>query len=163
MANYKTVNEILNMVNRTTYPRIARQLPMLALTQFAREIEEQGGKIISCHPEQIKTNDNKVVRVVGSYLHYTYDENTYFYFQFEENPFFTPKGFRKNINKKIQYTTGIIELNHMYDNINEYSIEDKYIKQLVKNLHESEKYLQTTKMIYSKRIYNNKTQEIYTN
>lgn len=163
MANYKTVNEILHMVNKTTYPRTSEQLPMLALTQFAKEIEEQGAKIISCHPEQIQTNDNTVIRVIGSYLHYTYDENTYFYFQFEENPFFTPTGFRENINKKIQYTTGIVKLNHMYDNINEYSIEDKYIKQLVKNLYESEKYLQTTKMIYSKRIYNNKTQEIYTN
>lgn len=165
MTNYKTINDILHMVNKTTYPRIARQLQMLAITEFAKEIEKKGCKIVSCHPYQIKLDNSKIVKVLGSYIEYTYDEKEYFYFQFDENPFFPPMGFRKNIQSKEVYTTGVTELNLIYEGINEYSIEEKYIKQLVQNLHKAEKYLKTTvSTIYKDKItHKDEQQRIYTN
>lgn len=168
MANYKTVNEILHMINRTTYPRIASQLQMLALTEFAKEIEKKGCKIVGCHPYQIKLDNGKVTRVIGSYLNYTYDEKTYFYFQFDENPFFPPMGYRKVIDNNKIYTTGLTELKHMYNGINEYNIEEENIKKLITNIYDSETYLTKLSFIQKKEnvstfIKEEKKQKIYTN
>ena len=143
---YKTVTEILAMAyNKKRYYKSAKTLQSLALTKFAKEIEKRGAKILSCSPVNIQFNGKENL-TIGTYLKYTYDGHYIYYIQFDENPFFPQKGYREYYTDKHRISTGLTEFDFLWDGVNEYSFEDKYVKKLSKNLHECEKYLKSLSM-----------------
>lgn len=131
--------------NQKRYYKAAKTLQALALTGFAKEIEQKGAKILSCSPVNIQF-DGKGHLTVGTYLKYTYDGYFIYYIQFDENPFFPQQGYREYYTDKHRISTGLIEFNFIWDNINEYSFEEKYVKKLTENLHKCEEYLGTLSM-----------------
>lgn len=145
---YKTVKEILAMVyNQKRYCKTTKTLIALALTEFAKEIEADGGKILSCHPINIQLNGEGYL-TIGMYLRYTYDGHYIYYIQFDENPFFPQQGYREYYTDKHRVSTGLTEFNFIWDGVNEYSFEEKYVKKLTENLHKCEKYLKALSMSY---------------
>ena len=135
----KTLKEIMDGIpDRITYSRHATQLASLALTKFAEEITQKGAIILKCSPKQIKLDDGTIVKVIGTYLKYTYNEETIYYIQFDDNPFFCPKGY---ITEKNGVSTGVTELPIVYNDVNEYLVEEKNIEQLFKNIFIAEDYL----------------------
>lgn len=143
---YKTVKEILAMVyNQKKYYRAAKTLQSFALTEFAKEIEKKGAKILSCSPVNVQFNREGHL-TIGTYLKYTYDGHYIYYIQFDENPFFPQKGYREYYTDKHQVSTGLTEFNFIWDGVNEYSFEEKYVKKLTENLHKCEEYLKTLSM-----------------
>ena len=143
---YKTVTEILAMAyNKKRYYKSAKTLQSLALTKFAKEIEKRGAKILSCSPVNIQFNGKENL-TIGTYLKYTYDGHYIYYIQFDENPFFPQKGYREYYTDKHRISTGLTEFDFLWDGVNEYSFEDKYVKKLSENLHKCEKYLKSLSM-----------------
>jgi len=161
---YKTVKEILAMVyDQKRYYRAAKTLQALALTEFTKEIEQKGAKILSCSPVNIQF-DGKGHLTVGTYLKYTYDGYFIYYIQFDENPFFPQQGYRECYSDKHKASTGLIEFNFIWDGIKEYSFEDKYVKKLTENLHKCEEYLKSLSMPYKNKYVfyrDNIEQKIY--
>lgn len=143
---YKTVKEILAMVyNQKRYYRATKTLQSFALTEFAKEIEKKGAKILSCSPVNVQFNREGHL-TIGTYLKYTYDGHYIYYIQFDENPFFPQKGYREYYTDKHRVSTGLTEFNFIWDGVNEYSFEEKYVKKLTENLHKCEEYLKTLSM-----------------
>lgn len=143
---YKTVTEILAMAyNKKRYYKSAKTLQSLALTKFAKEIEKRGAKILSCSPVNIQFNGEENL-TIGTYLKYTYDGHFIYYIQFDENPCFPQQGYREYYTDKHRISTGLTEFNFLWDGVNEYSFEDKYVKKLSENLHKCEKYLKSLSM-----------------
>ena len=143
---YKTVKEILEMgCTQKRYYKSAKILQSLALTQFAKEIENKGAKILSCSPVNIKFNGEWDL-TIGTYLKYTYDGHYIYYIQFDENPFFPQQGYREYYTDKHRVSTGLTEFDFIWDGVNEYSSEDKYINKLTENLHKCEEYLKSLSM-----------------
>ena len=143
---YKKVTEILAMAyNKKRYYKSAKILQSLALTQFAKEIENKGAKILSCSPVNIKFNGEWDL-TIGTYLKYTYDGHYIYYIQFDENPFSPQQGYREYYTDKHRVSTGFIEFDFIWNGVNEYSFEDKYVKKLTENLHKCEKYLKSLSM-----------------
>lgn len=137
--DYKTMEEIMNGVSdKIHYSRHAEQLASLALTKFAEQITEKGATILSCSPKMIKLDDGEIIKVVGMYLKYTYNLNSVYYIQFDNNPFFQPKGY---ITDCRGCSTGFTELPTIFDGVNEYSVDDKNVQNLTCNIFKSEKYL----------------------
>lgn len=139
--NYKTFQEIINDTpDKIRYSRVAEQLASLALTEFMTKNAEKGATITACSPKKIKTNLDQTTIVIGRYVEYTYDFEMFYYFQFEDNPFFTPTCYKIDKNG---YMSSIISLHTIFDKVNEYSIEPNNVKQLIKNLFAAEKMLRT--------------------
>ena len=135
----KTFEEIMSGVtDHVHYARSASQLTSLALTKFAKQISEKGAKILCCSPKLIKLNDGTIEKVIGTYLKYTYNEETIYYIQFDDNPFFGASGY---ITEKNGVSTGVTELPIVYNDVNEYLVEEKNIEQLFKNIFIAEDYL----------------------
>lgn len=148
---YKKVTEILDMAyNQKKYCKSAKTLQALALTEFAKEIEFKGAKILSCSPVNIQF-DGKGHLTVGTYLKYTYDGYFVYYIQFDENPFFPQQGYRECYSDKYKSSTGLTEFNFIWDDVKEYSFEDKYVKKLTENLHKCEEYLKSLSMPYKNK------------
>lgn len=144
--NYKTMEEIMNSVpDRVQHFRSAAQLASLALTKFAEQITGKGATILSCSPKQIKLDNGDIVKVVGMFLKYTYDLHYVYYIQFDSNPFFTPKGYITDNRGK---STGLTELPTIFDEVNEYSVDDKNIGQLTKNIFTSEEYMKNLSFLF---------------
>ena len=73
----KTFEEIMSGVtDHVHYDRSSSQLTSLALTKFAKQISEKGAKILCCSPKLIKLNNGTIEKVIGTYLKYTYNEET---------------------------------------------------------------------------------------
>ena len=160
-TNYKTMKEIMNGVSdRIHYSRHAEQLASLALTKFAERITEKGATILSCSPKTIKLDDGEIIKVVGMYLKYTYNLNSVYYIQFDNNPFFQPQGY---ITDCRGYSTGLAELPEIFYGVNEYAVNNENIKQLTQNIFTSEKYLKNLKFIYKDKEIKKIKQEIYYN
>lgn len=139
MKEVKTLTEILNGVSERIYsPRSAEQLASLALTKFAEQITEKGATILSCSPKQIKLNNGDVVKVVGKWLKYTYNFETLYYIQFDDNPFFSPTGYKCSKDGRETFTE---ELPNIFDGVNKYLVEENNIQNLVTNIFISERYL----------------------
>lgn len=151
----KTLKEILNGQTRLYYSRHAEQLASLAITAFAEEIEKKGGVILSCSPKQIKLDDGTIMKVIGNWIKYSYNESIYM-IQFDKNPFFGPSGYL--MDKHGRYT-GLLELPMLYYNVDEYSTDIENVKKLTKNISIGEEYLKKSNMIH-KGKYKFK-QEIY--
>jgi hypothetical protein len=135
----KTFEEIMSgITDHIHYDRSASQLTSLALTKFAEEITQKGATILNCSPKQIKLDDGTVVKVIGTYLKYTYNEETIYYIQFDDNPFFGASGY---ITEKNGISTGVTELPIVYNDVNEYLVEEKNIEQLFNNIFIAEDYL----------------------
>ena len=83
---------------------------------------------------------------VGTFLKYTYDGHYIYYIQFDENPFFPQQGYREYYTDKHRVSTGLTEFDFIWDGVNEYSSEDKYINKLTENLHKCEEYLKLLSM-----------------
>lgn len=144
--DYKTVKEILAIIyDQKRYCKSAKTLQSLALTEFAKEIEKKGAKILSCSPVNVQFNREGHL-TIGTYLKYTYDGHYIYYIQFDENPFFPQKGYREYYTDKHRVSTGLTEFNFIWDGVNEYSFEEKYVKKLTENLHKCEEYLKTLSM-----------------
>lgn len=145
---YKTVKEILEMgYNQKRYYKSAKTLQSLALTQFAKKREKKGMKILNCSPVNIQLNGEGYL-TIGTYLKYTYDGHFIYYIQFDENPFFPQQGYRECYTDKHCVSTGLEEFNFIWDGVNEYSFEDKYVKKLTENLYKCEKHLKFLSMPY---------------
>ena len=120
---YKTVTEILEMgCPQKRYYKSAKILQSLALTQFAKQIENRGAKILSCSPVNIKFNGEWDL-TIGTYLKYTYDGHYIYYIQFDENPFFPQQGYREYYTDKHRVSTGLTEFDFIWDGVDEYSFE----------------------------------------
>ena len=141
----KTFEEIMNGVtDRIHYSKHAEQLTALALTRFAEAIEKKGAIILICSPKQIKLDDGTIVKVIGNYLKYTYNEQTIYYIQFDSNPFFGAMGY---ITESTGASTGLTELPMVYYDVNEYKVEETNIQTLTLNIHKTEDYLKTLSRI----------------
>ena len=139
MKEVKTLTEILNGVSdKIYYSCSAEQLASLALTKFAEQITEKGATILSCSPKQIKLNNGDAVKVVGKWLKYTYNFETLYYIQFDDNPFFSPTGYKCYKNGQETFTE---ELPNIFDGVNKYLVEENNIQNLVTNIFISERYL----------------------
>ena len=159
--DYKTMEEIMNGVSdRIHYSRHAEQLASLALTKFAERITEKGATILSCSPKMIKLDDGEIIKVAGMYLKYTYNLNSVYYIQFDNNPFFQPKGY---ITDCRGCSTGLAELPEIFYGVNEYAVNNENIKQLTQNIFTSEKYLKNLNFIYKDNEIKKLKQEIYYN
>ena len=134
----KNLNQILSETTNIRYSRHAEQLACLALTKFIREQEKNGAKILSCSPRQIKLDNGTIKKVIGPWIKYTYHKEVFYYIQFNDNPFFHPTGCMSLFSG---ISTGLTELPMIFDNVNEYGVDEKNINQLVKNLYNVEKYL----------------------
>ena len=142
----KTFEEIMSgTTEHIHYARSASQLTALALTKFAKQISEKGAKILSCSPKLIKLNDGTIEKVIGTYLKYTYNEETIYFIAFDDNPFFGASGY---ITEYDGASTGYTELPMAYDNVNEYLVEDKNIQQLTYNIYNCETYLRKLNKIH---------------
>ena len=147
--NYESVETLLKQANeRTTYPSSSVQLHSLALTQFAKEIEKKGGVILKGHVQKMKINGEYDSVCFESYLAWTYNGVYKHYIQFDRNPFFSPMGYIEHFTNQARISTGLTELPDIWNNVNEYSPEENNVKQLVKNLHEADKYLKELSMIH---------------
>ena len=161
---YKKVTEILEMgYNQKRYYKAAKILQSLALTAFAKEIEQKSAKILSCSPVNIQFNGKENL-TIGTYLKYTYDGHFIYYIQFDENPCFPQQGYREYYTDKHRISTGLTEFNFLWDGVNEYSFEDKYVKKLTENLHKCEEYLKSLSMPFKDKYVSyrdNIEQKIY--
>ena len=147
--NYKTVDEILKQVNdKITYPSSSVQLHSLALTQFAKEIERDGGVILSGNVQKMKINNEYDAVCFKGYLAWTYNGIYKHYIQFDQNPFFSPMGYIEYFTNQARISTGLTELPDIWNDVNEYSPEENNVKQLVKNLHASDKYLKELSFVH---------------
>lgn len=164
--NYMTVNELLNQNNITTsYAPSSAQLHSLALTQFAKEIEKRGAIILRGHVSKIKINGEYEAICFRSYLAWTYDGYFKYYIQFDTNPFFSPMGYVEYFTNQARISTGLTNLPNIWDNVNEYNPEANNVKQLVKNLHNSQKYLKELSFVHRDKYVkerDNFEQKIYT-
>lgn len=157
--DYKTMEEIMNGVSdRIHYSRHAEQLASLALTKFAEQITEKGATILSCSPKMIKLDDGEIIKVVGMYLKYTYNLNSVYYIQFDNNPFFQPKGY---ITDCRGCSTGLAELPEIFYGVNEYAVNNENIEQLTQNIFTSEKYLNDLSYRHVDKSNNKFDQQIY--
>lgn len=149
MKEYKTIEEILDMVkdNRPLYAKASEELHTLALTKFAKYVNDKGGKIISCSVKNIKKNNGEEEPVVGSYLKYTYDDELVYYIQFDVNPFFEPRGYIEYYTNKHRISTGITDIPNIWNNVEVYVPDSKNIQQLFKNIIEAEKYLKSLSFV----------------
>ena len=162
-TNYKTINEIINNISdKVFYSNAAGQLAMLAITQFAEKITKNGATILRCSPRQIKLDNGKIVKVLGSYINYTYNFETLYHIQFDQyNPFFSPMGYKCNNHNEETY---MVELPNIFNSVNEYSSEENNVKKLVDNMFEAEVFLKElpyrikksdTNKEFSQKIYYN--------
>ena len=163
-TNYKTMEEIMNDIpDKTRYPKSAGQLAMLAITRFAERITKKGATILSCAPKQIKIDTGEIVKVIGKYIRYTYNFETFYSISFDEyNPFFSPMGYKCNNHNEETY---MVELPNIFNSVNEYSSEENNVKKLVDNMFEAEVFLKelpyrikksdTTKKFLQEIYYNN--------
>lgn len=153
----KTFEEIMDGIpDRITYSRHAVQLASLALTKFAEEITQKGATILRCSPKQIKLDDGTIIKVVGSWMIYTYNNGFIYSIQFNDNPFFCPEGYIMN---ELGQYTGSKEIPIVFNGVNEYSVEKDNIEKLKENIYIAEDYLREFSM-YHHGKYNLK-QEIY--
>ena len=143
---YKTIDEILkNIDNKIKYSSMSKQLQCLALTEFVKQIEKKGAVIISCSPEKIKCDDGKIYDTIGQWIKYTYDKKSIYMIQFS---FFPPTGYIEYYTEEYRISTGLTELPMMYYYMNEYNSDKENVKQLVKQIYESEKYLKSLSFIH---------------
>lgn len=146
---YKTIDEILkNIDNKIKYPKSAKQLQCLALTEFVKQIEKKGAVIISCYPEKIKCNNGEIYDTIGQWIKYTYDKKSIYMIQFDTNPIFKPKGYLEYYTEGYRVSTGVTELPMKCYYIDEYSMDKENVKQLVEQIYESEKYLKNLSFIH---------------
>lgn len=163
--NYKKVSEILDMINTkfNIYPKTSEELMCLALTEFAYQIERDGATILSCSPKRIKTHDRNIVNTIGTYIKYTYDFHYQYYIQFDENPFFPPKGYKCYFNNKKRKSTGLIEYS-IFNEINAYDSSHDNVLNLTTKIYEFERMLKEESIIFSNTYVgyrDNFNQEIY--
>lgn len=163
-TKYKTMEEIMNDIpDRLCYSCVAGQLAMLAITQFAEKITKNGATILRCSPRQIELDNGKIVKVLGSYIKYTYNFEALYCIQFDQyNPFFSPMGYKCNNHNEETY---MVELPNIFNSVNEYSSEENNVKKLVDNMFEAEVFLKelpyrikksdTTKKFLQEIYYNN--------
>lgn len=135
----KNLNEILNnTTERIYYAGHSEQLHMIALTEFAKKIEKKGAVILSCCPKQIKLDNGTIKKVIGSYIKYMYKNKTIYYIQFDSNPFFGVHGY---VTQENGASTGLKNISQVYDNVNEYSVSQDNVNQLITNIIAIEKHL----------------------
>lgn len=163
--NYKKVSEILDMINTkfNIYPKTSEELMCLSLTEFAYQIERDGATILCCSPKRIKTHDGNIINTIGTYIRYTYDFYYQYYIQFDENPFFPPKGYKCYFNNKKRKSTGLIE-SSIFNEINAYDSSHDNVLNLTTKIYEFTRMLKEESTIFSNTYVgyrDNFNQEIY--